>query len=114
MKKEENFLDYIPKRNQRYVYHINEKGMVEIAVPNRGICNRILQVLCKKPKITYIELEQMGSFLWQQMDGEKSIYQLGLLEQEKFGKDTEPLFERLCTYVQTLRKMGFIVYVNQK
>lgn len=32
MRKQENYLDYIPKRNSRYSYQLNEHGNVEIIV----------------------------------------------------------------------------------
>lgn len=113
MKKEENFLDYIPKRNQRFAYQTNEKGYIEIAVLNTGFMNRVLQLVCKKPKISYVELEEMGSFLWEQMDGIKTVYELGVLEKQEFGEKAEPIYERLCTYLKVLRKSGFIIYVNK-
>ena len=47
MRKQENYLDYIPKRNSRYSYQLNEHGNVEIIVKNEVFWNRILQIkLC--------------------------------------------------------------------
>lgn len=111
--KEENYLDYIPKRNSRYAYRLNHKGHVEIIVENRGALNRLMQLLLKKPRISYIELEEMGSFIWREMDGVKSVYELALLEREKFGEKAEPVCERLSTYLKVLRDCGYIVYVNK-
>lgn len=113
LSKEENFLDYIPKRNSSYDYRLNEKGNVELIVPDRGVFNRMMQLLLKKPKWTYVELEEMGSFIWQEMDGKKNVYQLALLEREKFGEKSEPVYERLSTYLKTLRACGYIVYQNK-
>ena len=62
MRKQENYLDYIPKRNSRYSYQLNEHGNVEIIVKNEGFWNRILQITLKKPRYSMIELEQMGSY----------------------------------------------------
>lgn len=111
--KEENFLDYIPKRNSRYAYQVNRKGNVEIIVPNRGFFNRMMQILIKKPKCTYMELEEMGSFIWKEMDGKKTVYELALLEREQFGGKSEPVFERLSAYLKILRDCGYIVYENK-
>ena len=47
MRKQENYLDYIPKRNSRYSYQLNEHGNVEIIVKNEGFWNRILQITLK-------------------------------------------------------------------
>ena len=75
MRKQGNYLDYIPKRNSRYSYQLNEHGNVEIIVKNEGFWNRILQITLKKPRYSMIELEQMGSYVWQEMDGQKTVYE---------------------------------------
>lgn len=111
--KKENYLDYIPKRNALYEWSVNDKGHVEIKVRNRGIYNRIAQLIWKKPKVSRIELEEFGSFIWQAMDGVKSVYELGKQVKETFGKKAEPLYERLAAYMKNLHENGFIVYVNK-
>ncbi len=113
-KKAENFLDYIPKRNKLYDWEINTKKHVEVAVINRGLYNRIAQLIFHKPKISKIELDEFGSFIWQEMDGTKSIYEIGTHVKDKFGKKAEPLYERLCEYIKTLHNNRFIVYENKK
>ena len=76
-KKQENFLDYVPKRNKLYEWDWNQKKHVEIAVVNRGLFNRIAQILFRKPKVSKIELDELGSFIWQEMDGARTVYELG-------------------------------------
>ena len=113
-KKPENFLDYVPKRNSLYKWEVNQKRHVEVAVTNRGFYNRIVQVIFHKPKISKIELDDFGSFVWQEMDGKQTIYEIGIHVKEKFGKKAEPLYERLCEYIRTLHNNRFIVYENKK
>lgn len=113
-KKADNFLDYIPKHNSLYEYRINEKGMIEVGMLNRGLFNRIAQVLFKRPKISWIELEGMGSFIWNQIDGKRNVYEIGKLVKEKYGQEAEPLYERLSTYIKTLHNSCFIVYTNKQ
>ncbi len=113
-KKRENFLDYIPKRNALYNWEITSKNHVEVSVVNRGFYNRIAQLLFHKPRISKIELDDMGSFIWQEMDGHKTVYEIGTAVTARFGKKAEPLYERLSEYIQILRKNRFIVYENKK
>lgn len=110
----ENFLDYIPKRNALYKWELNQKKHVEVAVVNRGLYNRIAQLLFRKPKISRIELDELGSFIWQEMDGRKTVYEIGTAVKAKFGKKAEPLYERLCEYIKILHNNRFIVYENKK
>ena len=83
MRKQENYLDYIPKRNSRYSYQLNEHGNVEIIVKNEGFWNRILQITLKKPRYSMIELEQMGSINLDtgvEKKGEQIYYAAKLIE----------------------------------
>ena len=113
-KKADNFLDYIPKHNSLYEYRTNEKGMIEVGMLNRGLFNRIAQILFKRPKISWIELEGMGSFIWNQIDGKRNVYEIGKLVKEKYGQEAEPLYERLSTYIKTLHNSCFIEKKKKK
>ena len=112
-KNKENFLDYIPKHNSLYEYKKNEQGNVEIHVLNRGLYNRIAQFLFHRPEYSDIELTGMGTFIWEAMDGEKNVFEIGKCVKEEFGEEAEPLYERLCTYIKNLHNLGYIVYVNK-
>ena len=111
-KKKDNFLDYIPKHNSLFPFAENGDGNVEIMRKNRGLFNRIAQICFRKPKVSKIELDRFGSFIWQQIDGQKDVYQIGRLVKDKFGEDAEPLYERLSKFLHILRSNVFIVYVN--
>lgn len=111
--KEENYLDYIPKHNSLYPYSKNENNRIEVTVQNKGLFNRIAQLIFRKPKYSKIELDDFGSFVWEQMNGERSIYEISMLIKEEFGEKAEPLFERATTFFQILRRNSFIVYVNK-
>ena len=56
----------------------------------------------------------MGSFIWQQIDGKRNVYEIGQLLKQEYGKEAEPLYERLCTFVKSLHNSCFIVYENKK
>jgi hypothetical protein len=69
---------------------------------NKGVANRIMQKLIKKPKTSYIHLDEMGSFIWPLMDGEKDILEIGKYVEEHFGEKAEPLYNELiecCTFI---------------
>lgn len=104
----ENFLDYIPVRNPRIFWELNKAGNVELEVEHRGFFHRIAQIFFQRPRVSRIELDVMGSFLWQQMDGKTDVYGLGKNLKEKFGEKAEPLYTRLCNYVKILKNYKFI------
>ncbi len=92
---------------------VNAGGHIEIAVQNKGFFNKIAQVVFKRPKVSHIELDDFGSFVWRAMDGERSIFEIGQMVKERFGEAAEPLYERLCRYIKTLHDNHYVVYVNK-
>ena len=103
----ENFLDKIPVRKEGIEWSTDDLGKVTLQMENKGIANRIAQKLLKKPKISYIHLDENGSFIWPLLDGEKTVYEIGQLVEEHFGEKAHPLYERLSQYIKTLEKYGF-------
>ena len=106
----ENYLENKPFRNPLYKWTKDENEMVTIEVENKGIFNKIAQKLFKKPPVTYVHLDENGSFVWKLLDGEKSIIDLGVLVKEHFGEKAEPLYERLAKYFQILKSYGFVSF----
>lgn len=113
-KEQENYLDYIPKHNSLFPFEKNENNRIEVMVHNKGLMNRIAQMIFRRPKYSRIELDDFGSFIWEQIDGEKTIYGICDLIKAQFGEEAEPLYERATTFFQILRRNSFIVYMNKK
>lgn len=112
MKKSGNYLEKIPCYKEGLGYETDESGKVTLLIENKGVFNRIAQKLFKKPKISYIHLDEMGSFIWPLIDGEKDITEIGKAVKEHFGEKAEPLYERLAKYFQILESYGFISFKN--
>ena len=106
----ENYLEKIPMRSSVLKWELTNKGKVDLLVENTGFFNRMAQKLFGKPKITYVHLDDMGSFIWQIVDGEKNIIELGKDVEEHFGETAQPLYERLAKYFQILDSYRFIVW----
>ena len=82
----ENYLEKIPLKNPEIQWTADENGIVTLQVENKGVANKIAQKLLKKPKISYIHLDENGSFIWPLIDGEKDIIAVGELVKEHFGE----------------------------
>lgn len=104
----ENFLEKIPLKNESIGFSVDDKGMVTLEVENTGAMNRIAQKLFKKPKVSYIHLDENGSFVWQQIDGESNLIAIGEKVKEHFGDAAEPLYPRLAEFVRILDSYRFI------
>ena len=110
----ENYLERIPKRPEKYAYTIGEDGIVTLEIENKGVFNKIAQKFFKKPKISYVHLDEMGSFIWPIMDGKMDITEIGKLVDKEFGEKAHPLYERLAKYFQILDSYGFVEWVGKE
>ena len=108
--KSENLLEKIPVKNEKIGWSADENGIVTLEIENKGVFNRVFQVLFKKPKITYIHLDENGSFVWPLIDGERDIIAIGKEVKEHFGEKAFPLYERLSQFFKILKSYGFITW----
>lgn len=104
--------NYLEKKPKRVIesWSADENGVVTLEKENKGVFNKLAQVILKKPKISYIHLDEMGSFIWPLIDGETDIIELGEKVKEHFGEKAEPLYERLAKYIQILESYDFIKF----
>ena len=109
-KLEENYLERIPLINDKYSYKQEEDGKISIIIYNRGFFNRIAQKLFKKPKVSYVHLDENGSFIWKHINGVNSVGTIADFVRSEFGEKSEPLYERLIKYTEILASYGFIIW----
>ncbi len=103
-----NYLDRKPIRHPDIEWKTDDNGRVTLEIENTGWANRIAQKLFKRPKISYVHLDENGSFIWPLMDGEKDITAIGVQVKEHFGEKCEPLYERLAQFFRILDSYHFI------
>lgn len=83
----ENYLERRPMRPEHIKWSTDDEGIVTLDIENTGLFNRLAQKFLKKPKVSHIHLDKMGSFVWPLIDGEKDIVALGVLVKEHFGDE---------------------------
>lgn len=104
-----NYLDNIPVINGDIVWNKIE-NMVVIDQEHKGFYNFLAQKIFHTPRISKVKLDDFGSFVWLQMDGSRTIYDIGKLVSNEFGKDAEPLYERLIKFFYTLKDVNFVSF----
>ncbi|MDK2919061.1 MAG: hypothetical protein PWQ37_1794 [Candidatus Petromonas sp.] len=108
IKKDDNFLELVPVKKESQEWKINEEGLVQIIIPRDGVLDKIVRVFFKTPKVMKIDLDELGSFVWESIDGKKNVREIAQLIKDEFGEKAEPLYERLGTYINILRNNKFI------
>ncbi len=81
---------------------------VEIIMENKGITNFLFQKIMKKPKKSVICLDEIGSFVWKNIDGKKTAEEIAQKLEQKFGKKVAPVHQRLDKYLKILCEYKFI------
>ena len=109
-KQSQNLLDLVPRQSKKYKFEVDEEGKVTVFVENKGFFNLAAQKLFKKPRFTQIHLEEFGSFIWQKIDGKRTVKEIADLLHEKFGEKADPLYPRISVYVKTLVNYGFVEF----
>lgn len=107
---QENYLERIPVQSSKLTWKTEDDGKVTLQIENKGWANKIAQKLFKKSKYSYVHLDELGSFIWPLIDGEKNIIEIGKLVEEHFGEAANPLYERLARYFQIVESYHFIYW----
>ena len=105
-----NYLEKIPLRPPDIKWSEDGKGIVTLEIENKGFFNRVAQKLFGRPKVSYVHLDENGSFTWSLIDGEKDIISIGKDVDEHFGEAAHPLYERLAKFFQILESYHFIIW----
>lgn len=109
-KREDNLADKIPTHSESVSWDADESGMVTIHVENKGIMKRITQILLRRPRVSHIHLDEIGSYVWAHIDGKATVADIALPFEEHFGERVHPTYERLGQYFSILVSYGFVVW----
>ncbi len=112
-KSDENYLERVAKRAEYLRWTEDDKGIVTLELDNKGLFNRIAQKLFKKPPVSYIHLDEIGSFVWKQLDGERNLLAIGEAMEECLGEKAHPTYERLAKYLHILDSYHFVTWIEQ-
>ena len=108
-KQTDNYLELKPKRNEKFSWSVDNE-QVTLEIENKGVWNTIFQKFLKKPRTSFVHLDEIGSFVWPLLDGEKTILEIGQAVEDHFGDKANPLYERLVKYFKILESYHFIYF----
>ncbi len=107
---EEEVLTQRPKWNRKWETDTN--GHTVILIPKFGshLLGKWLTSKMAKPNYR-LNLDEVGSFVWQHCDGMKSIEEIAQRMSKKFGPEVDPVNDRLTLFFQSLEKSKSITWV---
>ena len=64
MKKKDskNYLDFVPEKNPEIEYEADEDGIITVLIEWKGFYHKIAQKLFRRPRVSDIRLDELGSF----------------------------------------------------
>lgn len=113
-KEQKNYLDMIPAKAPHLGWSPDGEDTIALEVENKGMFNRIAQKLFHKPSVTKVHLDKYGSFLWEQMDGCRTVMELAALQKERFGDEVEPLYPRIVKCIQIMESYDFVSLKSER
>ena len=106
-----NLLDLIPVKIIKAKK--NEDGKITIFQPkfkNKFMLKYVMHKL-KNPNFK-VNLDEFGSFVWEQIDGNLTVEKIGEKLKKHFKEEIEPVYERLSLFIQSMERYKFIEYKN--
>ena len=99
MKKKDskNYLDFVPEKNPEIEYEADEDGIITVLIEWKGFYHKIAQKLFRRPRVSDIRLDELGSFVWNAVDGKKDVHQISKELEQQFPKMEKPV-PRLIKY----------------
>lgn len=102
----DNFLLYIPVKNHNN--WMQKDNIIYLVFRHDRPIERFAAWLTRKPTIRDIKLDKLGTRVWQLMDGNTTVFKIGQLLSQEYGKGCEPVYERLIVYLRYLNRKGWI------
>jgi hypothetical protein len=103
----EQFLKYKPKKRD-FKWELNKKGLVEIIVPKfKGNFGKSFCRIIKKENFFTANLDRLGSLVWQECDGLKTVAEILEIIEKEFPDEKE-IDQRLFLYLQQLESLSYI------
>ena len=115
MKKKDskNYLDFVPEKNPEIEYEADEDGIITVLIEWQGFYHKIAQKLFRRPRVSDIRLDELGSFVWNAVDGKKDVHQISKELEQQFPKMGKPV-PRLIKYLEILHDNHLIYWKGEK
>lgn len=96
-------------------YQYDARGMVEICYEQNHWIQRLFRKLgFSLPEKTYKSLDAYGTFIFQRLSEENSVYDLGQQLKEAFPEMEEQLYPRLLAYLDYLEKNEQLIQCHER
>ncbi|PJB78952.1 MAG: PqqD family protein [Acidobacteria bacterium CG_4_9_14_3_um_filter_49_7] len=104
--KDKNLLTLVPNRIREFEME-GEKAVILLPRFSSGWPSRHIQPRLKKPTMR-VRLDEIGTMVWQLVDGKRTVMEITELIGERFGKRVIPPHERVGIFITMMKNEGMI------
>ena len=106
-----NYLDNVPRRT--VASEVDAQGLAVLLRPKflKGPFARLLQPHLPK-KFFRVQLDDVGTLVWDSIDGARTVGDIAELLFARFGERVEPRHERCSKFVHSLHQGAMIAFVE--
>ncbi len=104
-----NLLDLIPETAVEV--ERTEDGQIIVLEPrfSGGFLGKYIQPRLKRKHLA-IDLDEIGTVVWDACDGKRDVRAIAALLAERFGDDFDPEYQRLALFIRTMVQRGWLRY----
>lgn len=107
------YLKKIPIVKEGLVFETNDQLVSIVSYQNKGIQKFLRKLSFNIPEVSKIELDKFSSFVFLQINGERSIHEIGQVLKKEYDEEIEPLYERLTIFLEFLKNQkNWITYIS--
>jgi hypothetical protein len=105
----EEFLCYVPIRRD-YKWFVNDEGLVQIIIPKfTSSLGKSFCKLIKKDDTFTANMDKIGSIVWRNCDGKKTVKDILEIIQKKFPEEKD-IDQRLFLFLQQMKALNYLTY----
>ena len=109
----EDTLNLVFKISDNIEYEVDDKTVTVLEKQDHPIQKFLRKLKIRIPLYKKTKLDKYGSFIFLQIDGVKTVEEIGKNLEAEFGEDTHPLYERLLMYLNHIHvNCNYIERVN--
>jgi hypothetical protein len=105
----DEFLRYVPIR-EKYEWNVNKQGLVSIEIPKftSTFGESFCKIIKKDNKFT-ANMDKIGSIVWKNCDGKKTVKDILEILKKEFPKENE-IDQRLFLFLQQMKALNYLKY----
>lgn len=114
-KDNKNFLEFIPvKSNSHISERLEDDSKITLVIKRDSKIDKFfIKIFKKAHKEVYIHFDDIGTYTWMNIDGNKTIYELSKNFMKDYDVSENEAINRMVQFIKTLNNNKFIDFAHE-